>query len=170
LLGGLALGLSGSPKQYFKILGEINDDLKEIDKQALERAIESLYESNMVEEKKNKEGVITIVLSKEGVKKALTFDLENIKIEKPKKWDGKWRMIMFDIPEKKRNVRDALRHNIQNLGLYEYQKSVFIYPYNCRDEIEYIVELHKAKKYVRFVVADEIDNELHIKTIFGIKD
>ncbi len=169
LFGGIALGLSGSPKRYFQILNGVSDDWKEIDKRHLKRAVEKLYESKLIEEKENKDGTTTITLSEEGVKRALTFDLDKIKIKKPKKWDGKWRIVLFDVPEKKRVIRDALRHYIQNVGMYEYQKSVFISPYDCKDEIEYIIEVNEAKKFVRFVVADSIDNELHFKTIFGLK-
>ncbi|MBU4480045.1 hypothetical protein KKG48_01205 [Patescibacteria group bacterium] len=168
LLGGVAMGLSGSPKRYFKILGEINEGLKEIDKQTLKKAINKLYETKMVNEIKNSDGTTTLILTDEGKKRALTFDLDSLKIKKPKKWDGKWRIILFDVPEKKREVRDALRYHFQNIGLFEYQKSVFICPYDCRDQIEYIVEINDARRFVRFIIADYVDNELHIKAVFGI--
>src|SRR3989344_1567916 len=142
LFGGLALGLSGNPKRYFKIIGEINKNLKDIDNQAIRRAINKLYESKLIDQIKN---------------------------NKPKEWDGKWRVIMFDVPEKNRVVRDSLRQHLQKIGFYEFQKSVFIYPYDCMDELDYIIEIHNARKFVRFMLADSIDNELHIKTLFGLK-
>lgn len=169
LLGGFALGLSGNPKKYFKILGEINESLKEVDNQALRRSIKSLYESKLIDQMKNKDGTITLILSEEGTKKALTFDLKNIKIKKPKKWDGKWRIVLFDVPEKKKNIRDNIRFHLKNIGLYEYQKSVFIFPYDCKDEIEYIMELNDAREFIRFILAEHIDNELHIKNIFDLE-
>ncbi|HLD38588.1 CRISPR-associated endonuclease Cas2 [Candidatus Campbellbacteria bacterium RIFCSPLOWO2_02_FULL_35_11] len=169
LFGGLALGLSGNPKRYFKIIGEINKNLKDIDNQAIRRAINKLYESKLIDQIKNNDGTTTIILTDEGEKRAITFNLNNIKIKKPKEWDGKWRVIMFDVPEKNRVVRDSLRQHLQKIGFYEFQKSVFIYPYDCMDELDYIIEIHNARKFVRFMLADSIDNELHIKTLFGLK-
>ncbi|OGD70075.1 hypothetical protein A3I18_01270 [Candidatus Campbellbacteria bacterium RIFCSPLOWO2_02_FULL_35_11] len=170
LLGGVALGFSGNPKKFFEILGEIDDSLKEIDKQSLKRAIKKLYESNLIDEFNNNDGTKTLILTENGEKKALTFDLKNIKIKIPKKWDGKWRIILFDVPEKRKVTREILRSHFKNIGLYEYQKSVFVCPYDCKDEIEYIIELNNAKEFVRFIIAEYIDNELHIKTIFNIRE
>lgn len=168
LLGGLALGLSGSPRQYFRIIKAISDDWKEIEEQSLKKAIKSLYQSKLIEEKQNKDGTITLVLTENGKKKALTFDLDNMKIKKPPKWDKKWRIVLFDIPEKRKKVREALRHHIKNIGFYEFQKSVFVHPYNCKDEIDYIIEFYNIRKFVRFVTADFLDNELDIKKHFGL--
>src|SRR3989344_801162 len=84
LLGGAALGLSGSPKRYFKILREIAKEWKRIDQDHLKRAIRGLYESRLIKEKQNVDGTITIILTSDGKKKALVYDLDKIKIVTPK--------------------------------------------------------------------------------------
>jgi DNA-binding transcriptional regulator PaaX len=76
--------------------------------------------------------------------------------------------VVFDIPEKLKRGRDALREKLKELGFYELQKSVFVFPYECRDEIEFIIEIFELRKYVRFGVLEEIDNELHLKKIFEL--
>ena len=167
LLGGLALGLSGSPKTYFKVLGGIAEDWKEIERRALKRSVSSLYGVGMVKEKRNKDGTFTITLTKRGKKHALKYDMDKMKIKKPKRWDGKWRMVLFDIPEIHKKEREALRFRIKKLGFCEFQKSVFIYPYDCKKEIGYIVEFHGIEKFVRFVVADSLDNEKELKKHFS---
>lgn len=168
LLGGLTLGLSRSPKQYFRIVKEIGREWKEINKQSLERAIYSLYKSKLVEMKNNSNDTTTIVLSKDGRKIALTYNLFNMKIKEPKKWDNRWRILMFDVPERMKKVRESLRMHLKQMGFYEFQKSVFVHPYSCEDEFEYIVEFYNARRYLRFVVADEIDNALELKKHFGL--
>ncbi len=168
LSGGLAIGLSGSPKVAFKILKGITKEWQDINKQSLERAIKGLYKSKMVKEEYNKDGTITIVLSEEGKKKALVYDLDKMKIKKPKEWDKKWRIVMFDIPEEKKKERDGLRYRLKDLGFYEFQKSVFVHPFDCKNEIDYIIELYKIKKFVRFILADFLDNELHLKKYFEL--
>src|SRR3990167_11331039 len=37
------------------------------------------------------------------------WEFSNFKFNIPKKWDGKWRVIIFDIPDKKRRTRDQIR-------------------------------------------------------------
>lgn len=163
LFGGLALGLSGSPRRYFKVLKAIQKEWQEIDRQVLRKAIKSLYESKLIKEKQNSDGTVTLVLTEKGKEKALVYDLDNMKIKKPKQWDKKWRVVLFDIPEKIKKTREAVRNHLKNLGFYEFQKSVFVYPYDCRDEIEYIIEFYDIRRFVRFIIADSIDNELHLK-------
>lgn len=169
LLGGVALGLSGSPARYFRILREIAEDWKEIDRWALKRAIASLYESKLIAGKSNKDGTYTLVLSEQGKRRALTYRMETMAIKKPAVWDKRWRIVMFDIPERLRKSRDALRINLLGLGFYEFQKSVFVYPYECTDEIDYLVEFHGSRKYVRSVTAVSIDNELHLRQWFELR-
>ncbi|MFH0803516.1 MAG: hypothetical protein V1877_00120 [Candidatus Tagabacteria bacterium] len=168
LLGGLALGLSGSPRASFQILKGLTKEWQEINKQSLKRAIKSLYESKLIDEKQNKDGSITIVLTENGKKKALTYQLDEMEIKKPAKWDGKWRFILFDIPENRKKIREALRFHLKSLGFYEFQESVFIHPYPCKNEIDYIIEFYNIRKFVRFVIADFLDNELHLKQHFGL--
>ncbi len=168
LLGGLALGLSHSPKKSFEILGEIHDEWKNFDERFLKRAIKALYESKVIEEKFNNDGTVTIVLSDAGKKRAVTYNIDNIKIRRPKKWDKKWRFVLFDVPENKKSIRNALRHHLKIIGFFEFQKSVFVHPYDCLSEIEYIIETYEAREFVRFIVADSVDNELHLKAFFNL--
>ncbi len=168
LMGGLALGLSGSPVRSFKILKEIGKEWREIEKRNLKRAIRTLYQSRLIKEKENSDGTITMVLTDKGKEKALIYNLDEMVIKKPKQWDGKWRIVLFDIPEKMRKIRDAFRHHLNQLEFYEFQKSVFVHPFDCRDEIDYLIEFYNARKFIRFIIAESLDNELHLKTHFKL--
>src|SRR3989344_1486556 len=159
LLGGIALGLTHSPKQYFEILGKMFDDWKGVRKSNVKRSIKNLYRLGMLKEIKNKDGTISIILSEKGKKAAKIYSIDNLKINKPKKWDGNWRVVIFDIPERIRRVREALRMHLYNLGFYELQKSVFIYPFPCAEELDQIIDFYDASEYVRVLVAHSIDNE-----------
>src|SRR3989344_379352 len=157
LLAGLALGLTRSSKKHWWILKQIPKEWKKINRQALERAINSLYASHLIQEKNNKDGTTTLILSENGKQKALRFNIDKIEIKKPTKWDEKWRVVMFDIPEKLKRLRDSLRLHFREIGLIELQKSVFVYPYPCSKEIEFIIELYNARKHVRFILAENVD-------------
>lgn len=169
LMAGLALGLSRSPKTSFKIIKGVKEGWKEIERQSLKRAIKGLYQSKLVKEKENSDGTITLTLTDKGKERALTYDIEKMEIKKPKQWDGKWRIVLFDIPERARKIRDAFRHHLKQLNFCEFQKSVFVHPYDCQDEIEYLIEFYDAKRFIRFIVAEHFDNELHLKDHFKLK-
>ncbi|MFH1956722.1 MAG: CRISPR-associated endonuclease Cas2 [Patescibacteria group bacterium] len=168
LLGGLALGLSRSPRTSFQIIKQMKKEWGWINQQNLKRAIKKLYESKLIKEKENKDGTITLILTDKGKEKALTYNIDEMEIKKPKIWDKKWRIVLFDVPEKTRKIRDAFRDHLKNLGFYEFQKSVFVHPYDCHDEIEYLIEFYNARRFIRFITAESIDNELHLKQHFKL--
>lgn len=169
LFGGLALGLTRNPNQYFRIAQEIGKEWKKIERGSLNRAVHSLYDSKLVTVKDNHDGTTTLVLSKEGTRIARTYDIDNMRIVTPPQWDNGWRIVMFDVPEKFKKVRDVLRMHFKNMGFYEFQKSVFVHPYPCAKEIEYITEFYHSKKHIRFIVATDIDNALELKRHFNLK-
>lgn len=115
-----------------------------------------------------KEDKTIIRITEEGKKRLLEYSFEDMEIKKPKKWDGKWRIIGFDIPEKYKRAREALRAKLINLGFTRLQKSLFVYPYQCKDEIEFVSEFFQVYKYTTFIEANYITNENYLKVRFGI--
>ncbi|OGZ69896.1 MAG: hypothetical protein A3F47_01135 [Candidatus Staskawiczbacteria bacterium RIFCSPHIGHO2_12_FULL_38_11] len=167
LMAGVALGFSRSAFQHYRIYKAVGKEWQKINRQKLEKEIQNLYRSKLVKEKKNPDGSFTFVLSDKGKLKALTYHFSEIKIKK-QDWDKKWRVVFFDIPEKYRWGRDALRRKLKELGFYELQKSVFVFPYHCEDEIDFIIEYYGIRKHVRYGVFDYIDNDLHLKENFKL--
>jgi DNA-binding transcriptional regulator PaaX len=167
LYGGLVFGYSYTPGQQWRVLKGISRQWKRINKERLRKEIRNLYRSKLISKKENTDGSITITLTEKGKMKALVYYFDNMKI-KSNKWDGKWRLVIFDIPEKLKAGRDSLRKKIKELGFYELQKSVWVYPYDCNNEIDFIIEFFNLRKYVRFAILDFIDNELHLKKIFKL--
>lgn len=169
LLGGVALGLAGSPRRYFKIIKAIGKEWEAIDRQALWRSVRRLYENHIIEMIEKPDGTTTIVLTEQGTEKAkaLTYNLDTMKTKLPSKWDGKWHIVIFDIPTDLKKVREAIRFHLRRLGFYSLQKSVFVYPFECQNEIDFLIEFFGVRRYVRQVTADYIDNEFHLKEIFG---
>lgn len=168
LLGGLALGCSYSPNQSFRVIRLVRKEWKNITKQSLENSIEKLYKSHLVDMKLKKDGSLEVILTDNGKKQALRYNLDTFQIKKPFRWDKKWRVVAFDIPEEKRAVRDIFRDWLKRLNFYKLQNSVFIHPYDCRDEFNFLVELHRVRKYTRFIVAEEVDNEIHLRKLFNL--
>ncbi|MFQ5661802.1 MAG: hypothetical protein ACE5F2_00925 [Candidatus Paceibacteria bacterium] len=115
-----------------------------------------------------KNGEEMIEITEKGRKRLLKYEFDDMKIKIPKKWDGLWRIVIFDIPEKRKKARDAINIKLKELGFYPIQKSTFVFPYECRNEIDFVTEHFFARKYINYIVAKEIDNENKLKKFFKI--
>ena len=115
---------------------------------------------------KNKKLIVT--LSDKGKQKVLEYNIDGIELKKHKNWDGKWRVILFDIPESKKTARDALRCKFKFLGMKQLQKSVFVYPYDCKKEIFFVANFYNVADHIFYLEAKISDIEEKLKRIFGI--
>mgnify|MGYP001594669966 FL=1 len=168
LLAGVGLCVARTPRQYFQVIRSVKSEWDKINYLALRRSIASLYKSKLIKEKSNSDGSTTMVLTGLGRKKAITFNIETMEIKKPKKWDKKWRIVFFDVPEKRKESRNVLRETLKRIGFLEFQKSVFVCPYECKDELDYVIEFFNVRPHVRLGTATWLDNELHLKEKFNI--
>ena len=169
LLGGLALGLTHSPRRYFQILKGIRKNWEAINRRALRKSIRRLYQARLIETRDNPDGSCTIHLTQKGKERALTYKIDEVEIPFMQKWDKKWRVILFDIPEKHKKARDALSRSLKRMGFYRFQKSVFVHPFECQNEIDFVVEFFSLRPYVRIIIGEHIDNELDLKRHFHPK-
>ena len=145
----------------------VSREWSKLNNKELREGIKYLYKLELVDKEKCKNGFIRVFLTEKGKLRALNDKLKNIKNKKGK-WDGKWRMVAFDVPEKYRNGRDALRHKLKKVGFCELQKSVLVTPYDCKEEIESLINFFKLNKYVRFGILEFVDNENHLKELFKL--
>lgn len=89
-------------------------------------------------------------------------------IPTPKKWDGKWRLVVFDIPAGKRKRRDIFRIRLRELGLVLYQRSVWIYPYPLEDAVKKLAIFYGLGKCVSFVTAERLTGEKALRLHFKL--
>lgn len=108
------------------------------------------------------------VLTPTGKDRAMRYKLNAMAIKPQKKWDGLWRLVMFDIPENKRPARRAIGYAIQKLGCLQYQKSVFITPYPCEEEIDFAGECFGVRKHIRIITAKDVEDIGNIKKHFNL--
>lgn len=90
--------------------------------------------------------------------------------QKVKEWDGKWRIVIFDIPERKRDLRDFFRAKLRDLGFQFLQESVWICPYNIADKVEDLIELCSVGRYIHYLVVEELDNNNVLMKLFNLKN
>lgn len=115
-----------------------------------------------------KDGKEVVEITQAGKLKVLEYDLEDMKLVVPKKWDGWWRIVMFDIPQSKKQARDAVSRKIKELGLYPIQKSVFVSPYLCKNEIDFVGEFFGVRENIIYIKAKEIQGVKKLKQYFNI--
>jgi hypothetical protein len=110
-----------------------------------------------------------ISLTKEGKKKAGRYQIDDLKIAKPSRWDGKWRLLIFDIEDKQKLKREALRGKLKELGLFQLQKSVWICPYFFRKEIGILRQFFGfTLKEMKVITALEIEGDREARQYFRL--
>lgn len=115
----------------------------------------------------DQDGKIKIELTEDGKRKVLAYKLEEMQLKRDK-WDKWWRVVIFDIPEKKKPARDFLRKKMTELGFYMLQKSVFVTPWECRDEIDFIKHYYDVGSCVTLIKAKTFDQEDLVKNYFEL--
>jgi DNA-binding transcriptional regulator PaaX len=126
----------------------------------------NLRRSGYIKFKNQHEGELFYLTTKG--KKAVTELLIKAKIKK-QKWDGQWRLLIFDVPEKSRRFRDNLRQTLLNLGFTKLQKSVWITPYNIIEDLYDIIPGFREGDWFEYVEAKHISSEKKLKEYFGLK-
>ena len=138
------------------------------DKSRVRQSIRSLERRGYIQVyKKNDKKYIKITPI--GKHEAIRHCLISTRIPKQQKWDGLWRIVMFDIPEKNKKARDALRFTLQKLGLHQKQKSVFVYPYKCKKEIDFVANFFRIRTGITYATANYIEGEKDLLKKFKLR-
>lgn len=128
---------------------------RNINRKDLGRIITRLEKQQMINIREDN-GQTMISITGKGKHRLLEYDLENFQI-KTKKLDGKWRLVIFDIPELRKPNREAFRNKLTQLGLVRLQDSVFVSAYPCQKEIDFLCHYYQISDYVTIVVVDKIE-------------
>lgn len=116
----------------------------------------------------DKDGQTLVKITERGKIRALQYKIDDIKIDKKKVWDRKWRIVIFDIPEKHKSMRDIFRLRLKKLGFYLLQDSVWVHPYPCFDQVEFLRQIYAVGINVRYIIADRIENAEDLVSHYGL--
>lgn len=105
-------------------------------------------------------------------KREMERALHQVHIERAKsgKWDSKWRVLFFDIPEKHRKLRTFLRSELIDCGFEPIQKSVLVSPFRIAEDVIEILEYRGIEKWVKLMIADTIFGDEELKAKFKLED
>ncbi len=168
----LAIGIAGTitvaavAPNIFQILGKtgVLAQLKYQSKSVLTR-LKMKGEIEFIKQ----DGMRYVRLTERG-EQALALEQQKVSLakERVKKWDHRYRLVIFDIPEKRKHIRERLRFEMQDVGFLRIQDSVWVYPYDCEEFIALLkADLHIGKD-VLYAVVEEIENDVHIRKHFGL--
>ncbi|MEK7065880.1 MAG: hypothetical protein AAB938_00845 [Patescibacteria group bacterium] len=109
-------------------------------------------------------------LTARGEKKLHYARMRDFKLKKPRRWDRKWRVLIFDIREKKRSTRDKVRYTLSAIGFVRLQDSVWVYPYPCDDFITLLKADFSLGRELLYLIVDSIEFDRDLRKQFGLKE
>lgn len=136
------------------------------ERKRIRKSLSRLEKQGLIKQKDGLDGYF--VLTAEGKAKAMRYQIENTKIVRQEKWAGKWWLVMFDVPEEKKRARQAINYALKKIGCVHYQKSVFITPFPCKKEINFIGEAFDVRNHIRVVVAEDVEGSAAFEKKFGV--
>lgn len=166
--GGIAVALlAPNAVKLFKYLdrGKIH---RERVRERMQQSLRRLEQKGYVEiiEKK---GARFAQLTDRGHQAIEDILFEEYEIPEPAFWDGKWRIVMFDIPEKYRAKRDELRSFLKRIGFERLQQSVWVNPYPCDDCIELIrAKIMRRKGEIISFTAEGLLQDKELRNRFNV--
>ncbi len=144
---------------------DINGTKHRFDRHRARRNLAHLKKRGYLEQK-GKRTDWNYVLTEKGRALLARKNIEDISLPTPKRWDGQWRMVIFDIPENFKKARNALRWKLQQMGFRYLNLSVWVHPYECRDQINAIAKYYEVGRFVRLLDVVYFDGMDDMQRIF----
>lgn len=110
-----------------------------------------------------------VMLTSRGLKLQRQLKIEEDIINIPKEWDGIWRLVSYDIPDKFKKKRDGFRATLTRLGFRKIQESLWVHPFDCREEIAVIAEDLGIAPYVIVMITDNLPREKEWELAFDLE-
>ena len=96
-------------------------------------------------------------LTQKGEARLRSLQLRGYQIERPKRWDNRWRVLIFDIPEKRKGLRDKIRRTLIAAGFVRLQDSVWLFPYDCEELVTLLKADFKIGKDMLYMIVDTLE-------------
>jgi len=143
---------------------------KKNERKKIKRCLDALKRKKLVKFF-HKNGKEIVKITEKGKKRVQEYAFDEMKIPRPKKWDGLWRLIIFDIPEEQKEGRDALSKKLKSMEFYPLQRSVFIHPFQCRKEVDFICDFFDIEQFVDYLIVKNLgeEREEEMKIMFDLQ-
>lgn len=129
----------------------------------IKRTLERLTNQKFIEKQDGE-----FVLTAEGKRWILKYTLAELSIPKPAKWDGRWRLVMYDVAGHQASLRNIFRSCLKRMGFITLQESVWLYPYPCEKEIHFLRDFCGMGDNVIYIIAHKIENDATYRKNFSL--
>lgn len=133
-------------------------------KEFIKAARQRLVDKGLLEYKGN-----FLKLTTRGTVLLARLEVDGYKIKKPRRWDGKWRVLIFDIPEERKIQRNKVRNTLRGIGFMRLQDSVWIYPYDCEELITLLKADFEIGKNLLYMIVEALEHDGDVKKHFGLE-
>lgn len=140
-------------------------DPRERQKEIIKKSKDRLIKKGLLE---YKDGFLKI--TEKGQSELNLFEMKDFGKVKPKKWDGRWRVLIFDIPEKRKLLREKVRNTFIDIGFVCLQDSVWMYPYDCEDFVNLLKADFKVGKDLLYLIVDTLENDKQFRKYFDLPE
>jgi len=163
------LTITAMAPNVFQVFGRRYKKVGKYEKRQFQKNMFYLKKKGFVEVIKESDDKTIVRITRKGQQKLIEYSIDEMEIKKPEKWDRKWRMVIFDVPNKYKTARDALRKKLKEMGFYQLQKSVWVYPYPCFDEILFIGKFFNAERFIELLTVEEMINDDKLLRCFRLQ-
>lgn len=109
-----------------------------------------------------------VTLSSKGKEIYKEIQFHDLELIKPERWDGIWRLISYDVPQKQNHDRDNFRLTLKHWGFHQIQASLWVYPYECREEVAIAADFYQVAPFVIIMTTDVLPEEERIEEVFNL--
>lgn len=131
------------------------------------QATKNLRRQGLIRMSKGADGY-EIRLTEKGRERIGEVAYGHIAVRSQEHWDGIWRLVLFDIPNKHRWARECFRAKLKDMDFFQLQKSIFVTPYPCEKEISFLAGLFHIASSVRVAEATTIGDDTHLRAHFNL--
>lgn len=137
-------------------------------KESFDRSRYYLVEEGFIQSTKKDGGAFELLLTEKGKRRVLRDTFRDFQLEKPRKWDGYWRVVIFDITERRKWAREGFRAKLRAMNFYPFQESVLVTPYPCDDELSFLIDVFEVGHCVHIMKVQQMTNDERLRRFFGV--
>jgi len=170
LLGVVTIAGGASPYFLHQVVKKYFKDRDEKTKRARAKRLREMERRKLIRFTELGNGSVRIELAFQGKQLVRQYELEDMQLKKPAHWDGMWHVIIYDIPVAQKKASMAFNRKLKDLGMFPLQRSVWVSPYPCIPEIEFLAVIFEidSDKCICHFTTRTIPREKEIRRFFNL--
>lgn len=165
-LTGLAVVAMAAPNIFQAFPRSYRRD-RDYSRKSLDQAVRRSLKRGLIKFTSGSKGW-RIELTETGQREFRLFEMKEKMIKQPKKWNGTWHLLIFDIEEKRKVTRELVRRALERIGFYRLQDSVWVHPYECEEVLELLRTKYKVRHDALYICAKKIAKDEWLRKHFGL--